>query len=32
MHGIIYKIDNKDLPSSTGNYGQYLLINYNGKN
>ena len=25
------KIINKDLPYSTGNYTQYLVVNYNGK-
>ena len=27
----IKQIDNKDLLYSTGNYTQYLVINYNGK-
>ena len=27
----IYKINNKDLPYSVGNYIQYLVITYNGK-
>ena len=27
----IYKIDNKVLVYNTGNYIQYLVINYNGK-
>ena len=31
MLTIIYKTDNKDLLISTGNYIQYLVINYNGK-
>ena len=26
-----YKVSNKDLPSSAGNYIQYLIITYNGK-
>ena len=30
MHTIIYKINNKDLLNSTGNYIQYLVITYNG--
>ena len=28
----MYKTDNKDLLLSTGNYIQYLVIIYNGKN
>ena len=28
---IVYKINNKDLLSSPGNYIQHLVINYNGK-
>jgi len=32
MYNTIQKIENnKDLPYSTGNYIQYLIINYNGK-
>ena len=31
MHTTINKINNKDLLYSTGNYIQYLVINYNGK-
>ena len=31
MHTTIYKINNKDLLYSTGNYIQYLVINYNEK-
>ena len=31
MLTIIYKTDNKDLLISTGNYIQYLVINYKGK-
>ena len=31
MHTTIYKINNKDLLYSTGNYIQYLVITYNGK-
>ena len=31
IHITIYKIDNKDLLCSTGNYIQYLVITYNGK-
>jgi len=27
----VYKIVNKDLPSSAGNYIQYLVITHNGK-
>ena len=27
----MYKINNKDLLYSTGNYIQYLVITYNGK-
>ena len=27
----IYKINNKDLLNNTGNYIQYLIITYNGK-
>ena len=30
-HHYIYKINNKDLLYSTGNYIQYLVITYNGK-
>ena len=32
MYTTIYKINNKDLLYSTGNYIQYLIITYNGKN
>lgn len=32
MHTTKYKIDNKDLLCSTGNYIQCHIINYNGKN
>ena len=28
---LIYKINNKDLPYSTGSYIQYLIITYNGR-
>ena len=31
VHAIIYKINNKDLLYSTGNYTKYLLISDNGK-
>ena len=31
MHIIIYTIDNKDLLYGTGNYIQYLVTTYNGK-
>ena len=32
MHTTVYKTDkHKDLLYSTGNYIQYLVINYNGK-
>ena len=31
MHTTIYKVNSKDLLYSTGNYIQYLAINYNGK-
>ena len=31
MHSTIYKIDNKDLLYSTGNYTQYFVIKYKGK-
>ena len=31
MHTTIYKINNKGLLYSTGNYIQYLVIIYNGK-
>ena len=31
IHTTIYKINNKDLLCSTGNYIQYLIITYNGK-
>ena len=31
IHTTIYKINNKDLLNSTGNYAQYLVITYNGK-
>ena len=31
MHIIIYTIDNKDLLYGTGNYTQYLVTTYNGK-
>ena len=31
IHTIIYKINNKDLLYSTGNYIQYLIITYNRK-
>ena len=31
MHTTIYKINNKDLLYSTGNYTQYLTIDYNGR-
>ena len=31
MHTIIYKINSEDLLYSTGNYIQYLVITYNGK-
>ena len=30
-HTPIYKINNKDLQYSTGNYTQQIIINYNGK-
>ena len=29
-HTTIYKVVNKDLLYSTGNYTQYLIITYNG--
>ena len=31
MHITIYKINNKDLLYSTGNYIKYTVINCNGK-
>ena len=31
IYTTIYKTDKKDLMYSTGNYIQYLIINYNGK-
>ena len=31
IHTTIYKINNKDLLCSTGNYIHYLVIIYNGK-
>ena len=31
IHTTIYKINNKDLLCSTGNYIPYLVIIYNGK-
>jgi len=31
IHTTIYKINNKDLLYSTGNYIHYLVIIYNGK-
>ena len=31
MHTAIYKINNKDLLYSPGNYTQYLVITYNTK-
>ena len=31
MHTIIYKINNKHSLYITGNYSQYFVINYNGK-
>ena len=30
MHTTIYKVNNKELLCNTGNYIQYLVINYNG--
>ena len=30
-HYVLYKINSKDLPYSTGNYIQYLVITCNGK-
>ena len=31
IHTTVYKINNKDLLCSTGNYIQYIVITYNGK-
>ena len=31
MHTIVYKINNKDLLYSTGNYIQWLVATYDGK-
>ena len=31
VHTTIYKVDKHDLLYSTGNYIQYLVITYNGK-
>jgi len=31
MHAVIYKINNKDVLYSTGNYIQYLIRTYNEK-
>ena len=31
MHTIVYKINNKDLLYSTGNYIQWLVATYHGK-
>ena len=31
MHTIIYKIMNEDLLDTTGNYTQYFIITYKGK-
>ena len=31
IHTTIYKINNKDLLYSTGNYTQYFVINHNAK-
>lgn len=31
MHTTLYKINSKHLPFNTGNYIQYLVITFNGK-
>ena len=31
IYKLLYKINNKDLLYTTGNYSQYLVITYNGK-